>query len=337
MRPGAAALLLVAVASPANAEETHLRYVPSDTKAVLTIHYPALSEADRGQARELMDRLYRTHLVPELGKDAKLPVSEVSRIVFALPYAGSLGGVFLIRGKIDRKLFDQQVQEVAKATDALSVERMGRPAEPVYTRRLDQGELVKLLPPLAKVPAPFRKLVAPQEAHFAVMDGETLLVSLSGKKQVERALRARTAGDRLRVSDELAAVLRKQDPKDHTAGVLVEDSLHPGLALVADEATRETFGQFDYVTLRIRGHKDVQITVEIKGKSEDVTATLEARSKRALEKLRELLPTLVADKEKRAVLDALLKSFKVSRKDDRVTLVGTLSEADGRKLMAPRE
>src|SRR5262245_46223832 len=78
MRPGAAALLLAAFASPAApAEETHLRYVPSDTRAVLSIHYPALPPAERGQARDLMDRLYRAHLVPELGKEARMPISDV--------------------------------------------------------------------------------------------------------------------------------------------------------------------------------------------------------------------------------------------------------------------
>ena len=338
MRPGAAALLLAAVASPAApAEETHLRYVPSDTRAVLTIHYPALPPAERGQARDLMDRLYRAHLVPELGKGAKMPISDVSRIVFALPYAGSFNGVVLVRGKIDRKLFERQMQEVGKMTGALAVERMGKPAAAVYTRRLDQKELVALLPPLAKIPAPFLKLVAPQEAHFAALDDETLFFSLSGKKQVERALRARSGTGGLRVSSELAAVLRKQDPKDYTAGVLVEESLHPGLALIADDATRETFQQFDYITLRIQGKKDVRVTIEIKGKSDDVAPTLEERSKKALEKLREILPKLVANKEKLAALDSLLRSFKVSRKDERVTLVGTLPEALARKLMAPKE
>jgi hypothetical protein len=335
MRRHLAALLVCSMAiRPSIAEENHLRYLSSDTRAVLTIHYPSLGEADRSETLELIHRLYRAHLAPELGKDTRLPLSEVRRIVFALPYAGSFNGVILVTGKVDRTQFEKQMQKVAKTSTALTVERMGKPAIPVYTRRLNDKELLNLIPPLTRVPPAFRKLVAPQEAHVAILDDQTLFTSLSGKKQVDRALRARGSA-KWRVSSELGAILRKNDDRNVTSGVLMDDALHPGLALVADEETRDTFSQFEHMTMRITGGKATTITIEIQSKSSELAPTLAEKSKRALDKLRELLPALVEDREKRTILDALFKSFRISRKGERVTLVGKLTEADTRKLLAP--
>src|SRR5262249_32118205 len=155
------------------------------------------------------------------------------------------------------------------------------------------------------------------------MDDQTLFVSLSGKKQLERALRARSATG-LRVVPELAAVLRKQSADDIASLVVMEDSLHPGLALVADEPTRETFAQFDFVTLRVIPGKEVRFEVAVQGKSSDVAPTLETKAKRVLEILERLLPTLFPEKSKREVVGALLKSFRVAREAERVTLTGKL-------------
>jgi hypothetical protein len=251
-----------------------------------------------------------------------------------LPYAGSFNGVILVTGKVDRTQFEKQMQKVAKTSTALTVERMGKPAIPVYTRRLNDKELLNLIPPLTRVPPAFRKLVAPQEAHVAILDDQTLFTSLSGKKQVDRALRARGSA-KWRVSSELGAILRKNDDRNVTSGVLMDDALHPGLALVADEETRDTFSQFEHMTMRITGGKATTITIEIQSKSSELAPTLAEKSKRALDKLRELLPALVEDREKRTILDALFKSFRISRKGERVTLVGKLTEADTRKLLAP--
>jgi hypothetical protein len=330
------ALLLFGFATAAAADEGHLRYLPSDTKVVLTIHYSAVDEAERKQGQRLLAELYRTHLAPELDKGERLPLSELRRIVVALPYAGSINGVVVVTGKLDRKQLAAQMARVAKAADGLTVERMGRPAVEVYSRRVNEKALLALVPPLAKVPPAFRKLVAPQEAHLAALDDQTLFLSLSGKRQVERAVRARGSTG-LRVVPELAEVLRKQNPEDIASGVLLEDSLHPGIALVADEPTRETFGQFDYVTLRILPGKEVRIEVELQGKSSDVAATLEAKAKSVIEVLQGLLPTLFPNETKRAVMEALLKSFRVTRKGERVTAAGALPEAEWRKLLAPKE
>jgi hypothetical protein len=335
MPPRSLVLLFVCVGTAARADDDPLRYLPSDTKVVLSIHFPALDARDRAGGQRLFDELFRTHLAPELGDDAKLPIRDVRRVVLGLPYAGSIHGVCVVEGKLVRKQLDAQMARTAKASGELSVERMGRPAVQVYSRRVNEKAVLAMVPPLAKVPPTFRKLVAPQEAHMAAMDHQTLFVSLSGTKQVERAVRARSSSG-LRVAPELAAVLRKQNPDDVASLVLLEDSLHPGLALVADEPTRETFSQFEHVTLRIIPGKEVRIEVALQGKSADVAPTLEAKMKRVLEILDRLLPTLVPDEGKRGVMAALLKSFRVGRDEERVTLAGKLPEAEWRKLLAPR-
>ncbi|MFO0846204.1 MAG: hypothetical protein U0797_28140 [Gemmataceae bacterium] len=333
--PSRAAVLLAACLAPlAVAQGRHLRYLPSDTKAVLTIQFAALAEQDKVGGLELFQQLYRTHMAPELGDDARLPLKDVSSVVIAMPYAGSFNGVILVTGKVDTSRLDEQMRRVARASSSLAVERMGRPAVPVYTRSLNEKALLELVPPLEKVPPRFRRLVAPYEAHVAALDEGTLLVSLAGKKQVDRALRTR-GSDRLRVDNELGAVLKRQAADDVTTGALLDDSLHPGLALVATEEVRETFNQFDHATLRIVGGKEVKFIVELQAKSNDLGPVLEAKSKRALEGLRGLLPTLFPDATKRAVMEDLLKSFRVTRKDERVTLTGMTPESEWRKVSGP--
>ena len=79
MRILASALLLVAV--PVFADEGHLRYLPSDTKVVFTLHVARLPESDRDSGRSLLRDAYKKHLCPTLGKTDILPMSDLDRIV----------------------------------------------------------------------------------------------------------------------------------------------------------------------------------------------------------------------------------------------------------------
>ncbi len=325
------ALVLLGWSVSLFADSGHLRYLPSDTKALLTIQFPNLAEVERTAGLELFQQLYRTHLASELGEEAKLPLTEVSSVVIAMPYAGSINGVIFVTGKVDRTVLDQQMQRVAKSSNALTIERLGSPPVAVYTRTLNEKALLELVPPLEKVPPRFRRLVAPYEAHVAVLDDSTLMTSLSGKKQIERALRAR-GSNRLRVSEELGSVIKKLPTRDVTTGVMLEDCLHPGLALVADDAVRETFTQLDYITLRIIGGEMVQFLVEVQGKSSDLGPILEKKARSGLDALHGLLPTLFPDPNKRAIIEQLIKSFVIERKDDRITLKGRIAEREWRKL-----
>ena len=223
----------------------------------------------------------------------------------------------------------------ARKDGGLVVERVGKPPVNVHRRTLDEKRVLELSPALAKVPGFARKLVVPKEASVVVLDERTMYTSLAGRLAVERAARARPAKSEPRVPDELAKLLRQQDADDIAVVTVLNDSLHPALQLIADESTRETFDQFEYVVGRVRGGKEVSITVEVEGKSSDLGATLETKCKRVLTVLRDVVPKAVDSEPHRRVLDGLLKSFRVSRKDARVTLSATLSRDDARLLLAP--
>src|SRR5215217_4150674 len=95
-------------------------------------------------------------------KDEKLAISDATRVVLALPYAGTLNGTVLLEGKIDHALFEKQMQ--AARGGGLVVEKVGRPPVNVHRRLLDEKKILELSPPLAKIPPFARKLVVPQEA-----------------------------------------------------------------------------------------------------------------------------------------------------------------------------
>jgi hypothetical protein len=330
---GLLALLVMLAAGSACADDGHLRYLPSDTKLVLTIHADVLGQQEKTNGDEPIRRLYFGKLAPELDRSAKLPITEVHRAVLASPYAGTLSGVTVLRGKIDRKLFEKQLRAAAKRSKALTVEEMGKPAVPVFRRKLEESLWTDLFPQLAAVPSQLRKLVAPTEVYVAAVDDETLFVSLAGKAQMVRALRARPAGTAPRIADELTRLLRKQDPKDVAAFAMLDDSLNPAVQLVVQEKVKETFEQFEHITARVRRGKDVEIVIEVKGKSSDVTGELATKSHEALKQLRGNLARLVLDEKQRDVVEALLKGFRVSRKATLVTLTGKLSEEHARKLL----
>jgi len=339
-------IILVPSAARA-ADEGHLRFLPADTRVVLTVHASALGDGDRKDGEALVRRVYHERLVPELAKVERLPIRDVTRLVCAAPYAGTLNGVLVLRGKVDRKLFEEQLRQAMKTSKALSVETLGKPGVAVFRRKLDEKTWTDLAPPLAKVPAALRKLVAPTAAYLAALDDETILVSLAGKAPVERALRARPISAKPRTTEALTELLRKQDAKDLAAVAILDDSLHPALALVADEEARDTFKEWDHLTVGVKGgtprdlragRNQVEVLVRATGKSADAGATLEKEAKEVVKAVRDGLPKVVPEEGPRKALDALFKNFAISRKDEAVTLKATLTDTEARKLVpAPRD
>jgi hypothetical protein len=210
---------------------------------------------------------------------------------------------------------------------------MGTPPVTVYRCRLDEKAMLSAAPALAKAPPLARRLVVPQDVHIAVLDDRTLIASLGGLPAVTRAIRSRPAKSELRISAELAKQLRVDTGDDTSTLILMDDSLHPALQLIADDATKETFEQFEHVRFRIRGGKSTGIETVVQGKSAEVGPTLEKKAARVLEVIREKLPDVVADETRREVIDALVKSFRITRKGERVTIAGTMSEADSKKFI----
>ncbi len=326
-------LSILLTAGSAVAEESPLRYLPSDTRLVLTIHAGMLGERERKVGDDFIRRLYFGKLAPELNASEELPITDVRQVIIASPYAGTLSGVTVLRGKINRGLFEKQLRSAAKASKSLSVEELGKPATAVFRRTLDESLWTDLFPQLALVPPRLRKLVVPSEVFVAAVDDKTLFISLAGKTQMVRALRARPPSTTLRVTDELTKLLRKQDPKDVAAFALLDDSLNPAVQLVVAEKVKETFEQFEHITARIRGGKEVEIIIDVTAKSSELAGGLATKSEETLKHLRENLDKLVPNKQRRTVLDALLKGFRVTRKENVVTLAGTLPEEGVRKLL----
>jgi hypothetical protein len=224
-----------------------------------------------------------------------------------------------------------------KAGAGMVVERIGSPPVTVYRRLLNEKVVLTMFPPLAAIPAAVRRLLVPQDVYVAALDDQTLFVSLAGRLPMLRAVGARKATEP-RTSEELTKLLRKQDPKDVATLLVMNNSLHPILVLAADLTTRETFDQFEHIRLRVRADKEeATITVEVLGKSSDEGPDLEKKAKRVVEVLRELLPKVAADPARRAILDNLLKSFRIERKDALLTVTGKMSLAEARKLFAERK
>jgi hypothetical protein len=319
------------------ADDGHLRYLPSDTRVVLTINASALAEADRKNGEALVRRVYQDRLVPELKQVERLPITDVTRLVYALPYAGTLNGLIVVRGKVDRKLFEQQMRQAMKASKrALTVESVGKPAVAVFRRAMDEKLWLDLAPPLAKVPATFRRLVAPDYAYLAAVDDQTILVSLAGKAPVERALRARPATTRPRTTEALTELLRQQSAKDVASVAILDDALHPALALVADAATRDTFKEWEHLTVRVKGGKGVEVVVAAQARSADSAAELEKKAAEVVKIVRGGLPKVLPDDGPRKALDGLFKAFAISRKNEAVTLKASLTSDEARKLVPIR-
>jgi hypothetical protein len=183
------------------------------------------------------------------------------------------------------------------------------------------------------VPVAIRRIVIPLEVFVAAPDDETIFISLAGKLQMDRALRARPVKSEPRIADELVNLLKKQDPKDLACYVMLDSSLSPPLQLVAGPALKEAFDQFEHITARLRAGKEVEVEGKATGKSTDAGADLFKTGEQGLKLLREGLPNLVADKDLRENLGTLLKGIRLVRKDNVVSFNAKVALADALKLL----
>ena len=104
------------------------------------------------------------------------------------------------------------------------------------------------------------------------------------------------------------------------------------------DPARETFGEWNSLTVRVRGGEKVEVTVRAEGKSADAGASLEKKARQVVKNVRDGLPKVVAQEGPRKALDGLFKALAVSRKDETVTLKATLTDEEARKLVpAPRD
>jgi hypothetical protein len=245
----------------------------------------------------------------------------------------------VVRGKVDAKLLAEQVGECARLGKAVTVLPAGKGQPvPIYRRKIAEEALAELLPLPSDVPAQVRKLVAPQEVYFAAVDDETLILSVDttlGKTQLLRALRARAPGARPRIPEELQKLLKKQDERDTLSLAMLDDALHPLLALLLPDSMKEPFEQWEYVTGRMRGGKEVELTVVVQAKTAELGGQLAANAERGTKLVAKALPTLAKDARQKALLEELGKSIQVRRKESVVTVTVRMSADKARELAAP--
>jgi hypothetical protein len=345
----ALAALCVGLLAGAARSEDYRRYLPADTRAAYVFNVSALDDEQKKIGAELVKTLYSTQLVPELKKLDKIPLTDLKEVVIAQPFAGSVNlvnftpsgaaAVILLRGKVDGALLDKQMREAAKLNKgAIKVESLGKPAASVYSRAVDEKVLKEKLPAYELIPAQYRAFLVPKVMHVAALDGETLLVSFMGRPAVERALRARPAKTKPRISDELKKLLDGLDAKDAVSVALTEGSegLYPGLQLVAPKEILDWFGPVKTTLVQMRTGKSFKLTLTATCKSKDDAEKTEKATAKTAKAMLDALPDGLSEDQKK-VFKALADSLKVSRKDAVVTATGQVSEDDLKKLLEKKE
>jgi hypothetical protein len=327
-----AALSLALLAAPAGAQG-YLRYVPSDTRAVFVVNVGNLGGPEKKLSEEFVRKLYTGQFVPELPKLDKIPISDLKQIVVAQRYAGELSGIVLLRGKVDRALMEKQMREAAKKSKgAMVVASLGKPAAPVFSRKVNQKQLVELFPALEQVPPVVRGFVLPAATHAAALDDETVIVSLGGRLEVERALRARPAKSAPRVSDELKKLIEGLDEKDAGGVIFMEGALSDQMKLVAPEEVVEWFSRFDSAVASVKGGKTIKMTATATSKSKTEAEKLEKATDKGVKALLELISKALKEDHQK-VVKKMLEGVKTTRKDKVVTITGEVGEDDLRKLL----
>ena len=172
-----------------------------------------------------------------------------------------------------------------KASKSLTALEMGKPAVPVFRRTLEDRMWTELFPQLASIPAAARQGGGAADRLPCALDDETLFVSLAGKTQMERAVRAvrRPPG---RDAGGIDEALEKARPERRCGDCHDRRCVSPALQLVVSETMKETFDQFEHVTLRIRGGKEVEFILQAKGKSSDLGRELAGKSEKGIKALR---------------------------------------------------
>ena len=176
-----------------------------------------------------------------------------------------------------------------------------------------------------------RKLVAPQSVHVAVLDDNTLIV-FAGRRNASHAGGAIPAGEVGTAHlDGAGQAVCKPHKADLGTLVVMEDSLHPGLQLISDEPTKETFDQFEHVRFHVRPGKSIEVETVVQGKSTELGPTLEKKARRVLEVVREELPNVMRDETRRAA-STNWSSRSASSERTADHRQGAMTEAAGKKF-----
>jgi hypothetical protein len=337
---------LLPPAAPARAAD-YLRFLPADTKVVVTVNVTALPEKDQKAWQQLGEQLYGAHLTPELkGKGNKLAVRDVTTLTFAMPYAGWPGGMVIVRGKVDAKLLAEQARACAKLSGGAVAELKPTRGQPVPVFRRVVSDKGPLLPLPQRLALALDNLVAGWEVYFAAVDEETVILTVNpakgvlsflqppGHTAIVHAVKAAPKTTRPRAPAGLLELLGKLDGRAWLSGVVMDDALDPRLALLLPEQNA-TFQRWEHVVGSVREGKEVEATLVATGKDVDEAKELEKNARENAKLFAAVWPTLSGDPGQKAVLKELAESFRVSRQDAVVTVTWKIEGAKTRRLFAP--
>jgi hypothetical protein len=335
---GAGLLGLASLLAPAAGAASYPPYIPRDSKLVVTLNVPALAADKKAQKgwRAAGRHLYTQQLFPELAKPDAFAVTDVKRVILAFRFLGSTEALLILDGKVDAKKLAEHANACAKLDKDLIIHKPGdkQPAT-IYERRLSGKRLLEMLPPGAekKVPPLLLKLLIPNSAYFAAIDDSTLVVSLRGKIPVVRAQEAVKAKVKPKLPEVLSEALKEQDDKAGASFVLLEDPLHPFIALARPKA-KEYFDQFERVLGGVCTGKEIELKLAATARDDDVANEVESQAKHIPAALKKALPELIPNKKARPAIDELSKSVRTQRNDRVVTTTMKLSAARARELGA---
>lgn len=314
----------------------HLRYLPADTRIVVTINPAALPD-DGKHWRAVGNRLYDAHLTPRKGGPAAL--AAVNCITVGMPNTGSSKGTIVVRGKVNRPLLAEQLE-------ANKEWRKGAGQPPVYSRS-------------AEVESPMSVgslALAASTVSLVAVDDDTLLLAIEpGVWTIPRWLPdiggfkkavPSPGEDRLRNSLKtpakstpgldpmLVKLVENLDPEAWLSFAILGDSL-ASYQKPAMPDVNATFQKFDHLVASMRSAAESELTITATGKDETRAREMETDAKGNAQMLKSVIPALGAVGEQKQVLEELFGSLQVTR-HGRVVIVRTRIDSEKTKVFAPR-
>jgi len=286
--------------SPARAADPH-QYIPTDTKQIVSIQFRKLLDAP------LVDRKKPTTLRAVLEKEPRFldmvgikPLEDIESILFALPCVGEMPKVFVVlQGKFDAARIQASIARHYK--DSMKKHKASG---------ITYHEF--------KVPfQTVQRIATPNDVFLAVPDETTCLISLGSQADLETALGDKKAG----TPAELRALLDKNDKDCHVSYAFLSELRGP----YADLAPLRKL-----YTLIKTGHASFRIDEDVSGHLIATAATKDG-AREAADICRAGLNTILggvallsAAKHELTPFADILKTIRVSRQDNQVTIKGKM-------------
>lgn len=305
-----------------------LRFLPKETKVVVTINVAALPREDQAAWQRMGERLYSAHLTPGLDAHEPAAVRDVTTVTIGMPHAGAASGTIIVRGKVDGKLLATQAQKcgLRPAVD-------GR--VPIFHRTV--GTNSPALPLPESLSSGLNSGLLGGDIWFAAVDDETLIVVVPprellnplkfllpsaeppGMLAMQGAAKAQPKSTPPSISSELQTLLKNLDRRAWLSFVVMDDALQPLIAR-ADADLNETFKRWKHVVATMREDTDSELTIVATGKDIEAAKRMEEDAKANVGMLDSRVVDLTANPTERSALSELFRSIAVTRDETVVTI-----------------